>query len=421
LAEHKEVISFDEYRLEILPESLAHRKRLRLFRGGEKVVVGESSLHVLEQLLSYAPNTPIREADLAEDVWGKESFIDNVETHISRLRAGFGDNARNPRFIKTIRGTGYQFLLNYTREQQPISATAERERPDDIRKAFVDFFGVSTEEQNGVIILQSDQLDEQLKDSGHRHRIGHPSSRFYKARTCVNTWDTYGALAIQDAFRRQGRRTPRLVLCDHRIRETSHLSAPFKISMGLGFTDETTKTIENESCGSWLSISKTSGDAVSFTKKLLPAKSKTRLSWAADGKADFCRLLPAKWSKTYVDAWLRMLPPINGPEVRDYAMIFRHTRLKPQRQVLFVVAGFTERGTGIAGQYLADHWKELWETHVKGQGDHGSLGDFLVIIEGPSDPESIHDWSEDKAFRITPQKLLDKRIRCERADRMRAG
>src|SRR5580692_5356020 len=110
--------------------------------------------------------------------------------------------------------------------------------------------------------------------------------------------------------------------------------------MGLGFTDETTKTIENESCGSWLSISKSSGDAVSFTKKLLPAKSKTRLSWAADHKSGFWRLLPAKWSKTYVDSWLRMLPPIKGPEVRDYAMIFRHTRLKPQRQVLFVVAGF---------------------------------------------------------------------------------
>lgn len=205
MAEHfKEVISFEEYRLEILPDSIAHRRRLQLFRGGEKLLVQESSLHVMEQLLSYPANTPIREADLAEDVWGKESFIDNVETHISRLRAALLDTRRNSRIIKTIHRTGYQFLLDYTREQQPISASAELERPDDIRKAFVEFFGISTEEQNGVIILQSDQLDEQLKDSGHRHRIGHPSSRFYKARTCINTWDTYGALAIQDAFRRQG-------------------------------------------------------------------------------------------------------------------------------------------------------------------------------------------------------------------------
>jgi len=185
--------------------------------------------------------------------------------------------------------------------------------------------------------------------------------------------------------------------------------------MGLGFNDETTKTIQNQTCGPWMRISKTPGDAVSFEVRLLPSSDNTRLKWEPDSeKAGFFRLLPIDWDETYVDRWCRMLPPINGPEVQDYAMIFRHTRVKPQRQVLFVVAGFTERSTAIASHYLAEHWKQLWKTHVKNRTGGGSFGDFLIIIEGPSDLEKSYDWSEDETLQVTPEKLNTKQLSWRR-------
>jgi DNA-binding response OmpR family regulator len=39
-----------------------------------------------------------------------ESFDRSIDVHISRLRHKLGDDARHPRRIRTIRGTGYQYL-----------------------------------------------------------------------------------------------------------------------------------------------------------------------------------------------------------------------------------------------------------------------------------------------------------------------
>ncbi len=40
----------------------------------------------------------------------EEAFDRSVDVHISRLRQKLGEDARRPRFIKTVRGAGYQFL-----------------------------------------------------------------------------------------------------------------------------------------------------------------------------------------------------------------------------------------------------------------------------------------------------------------------
>lgn len=417
-------IRFDGYHLEIWSNPPAGTKRVRLSRNETDLDIPERSLDVMEQLFSKPRGQVIERNDIFRRVWGNHREgvnPNNIDTHIRVLRRALGDDARKPEFIQAASRHGYRFLREFTRTQRPapVEATGTLDSPEDLRRAFAEFFGVSGEEQGGVIILQSDHLDDALKDKDRRQPFAQASSRFYKARTCVNKWDTYGAAAIQNAFQRQGMRVPSLVLSDHHGRETGHLADPFRISMGLGFTDETTKTIQNQICGRWMRISKSSGDAVSFHKGLLPSRKEARVKWDSDpGHEGFRRLLPCDWDDGYVNKWLRMLPPHNEEEVRDYAMIFRHTRREPHHQVLFVVAGFTERGTGIAGQYLADQWKKLWETHVQGQTHHGSLGDFLVIIEGPSDITSIDDWSEDKTLRVTPLMLSEKGIRCEWADRL---
>jgi hypothetical protein len=288
-------------------------------------------------------------------------------------------------------------------------------------RAFREFFGegISADQCAGVIIVQSDRMDELLKDESSRHEITERRSRLYKARTWACAWDIFGATVIQQEFQKHGLMAPRLFLTDHHVRDGRHHYASFKISMGLGFTDETIRAIESKACGPWMHISKTFGDALSLHKSLLTEQPISRLQTADDEqRPDFRLLFPADWDSNYVHLWFRMQPPINGPEVRDYAIILRHTRLNPQRQVLFVVAGFTERSTAVAARYLVDNWATLWKNHVRGFADTGTRGDFLIIIEGPSDPQLLREWSEVEGFRVTPDKLKSKGISCEWASRI---
>jgi DNA-binding response OmpR family regulator len=41
----------------------------------------------------------------------EEAFDRSVDVHISHLRGKLGDDSRNPRIIKTIRGVGYMLAL----------------------------------------------------------------------------------------------------------------------------------------------------------------------------------------------------------------------------------------------------------------------------------------------------------------------
>ncbi len=54
---------------------------------------------------------------------------------------------------------------------------------------------------------------------------------------------------------------------------------------------------------------------------------------------------------------------------------------------------------------MAEKWPKLWEDHVRGSAFSGSLGDFLILIEGPSDPDRLDEWSEVKEFEWSPEKL----------------
>jgi hypothetical protein len=51
--------------------------------------------------------------ELQEQLWGAHSLVDpelGLNTAIKKLRAAFGDQADNPRFIETIPRRGYRFL-----------------------------------------------------------------------------------------------------------------------------------------------------------------------------------------------------------------------------------------------------------------------------------------------------------------------
>lgn len=277
-------------------------------------------------------------------------------------------------------------------------------------RAFDAFFGdgASQPGRQGVVILQAAQIDvlaETVLPGFRKSMSSAQQNRFFKARTWINRWDAEGAKAIRETFQRLGYNPPELRHTD--LNETVQIGpeVPFEISMGLGFTDETTRTVEHV-CKPWMRISKTElGDAIELKNQLVPDRAE-HFDKIVDG--EFTRLLPKNWQ---LDAWLQ-----KPEEVRDYAIILRHTRRQGNyRQVLFLVAGFTERGTAAAGQYLAANWHELWSKHVKGSTNRSGLGDFLVVIEGPSGTNDISKWAPDpNLLPITPYNLFEPyRIPCE--------
>jgi hypothetical protein len=347
---------------------------------------------------------------------------------------------------------------------QPARTDAEQPSSEETPRAFEEFFGdgASTQDPQGLIILQSDRIDDVVTNlvpdllnaaasvlgnpKGRESRLAlteetarallnetfKPTTRFYKARSWINRWDTFGALAVQGAFLKHNIKAPKIVLSEHLSPDRIAPSAPFEISMGLGFSDRT--DLATEDSGQWLYISRKRypGDSVALHKKLLQrvtARRKIRFVRAADDRPQFVRLLPSGWDdKEALGRWLLALRNPNQISVRDYAMIFRHTRwgANERRHVHFVLAGFTERGTAAAGWYLAQKWPNFWRTHVENKVNKGSGGgDFVLLIEGPSRPDALtedqfSEWQEDPAFpAITPEVLRKAKIECEWASRLR--
>jgi hypothetical protein len=305
-----------------------------------------------------------------------------------------------------------------------------------IRKVFDEFFGegASSAGRKGVIILQSDQIDKILSDLApdlSNQLASNPSHRLYKARSWINRFDADGARAIREEFQDKGFNVPDMVPIkrdpsfDQDLR-ARYSKAPFEIAMGLGHCLETFNEIE-ATCGKWMHIRRQTiwGDAVSLESTLLPlAASRFLRPFPVDEEDNNFRLL-VPWSgqrspgdKEGFDLkyWL------NNPQgARDYAIILRHTQPEQQgnKQVLFVCAGFTEIGTAAAGHYLATKWEKIWEERCNILGyDRRGKGDFLLVIEGPSTIAQMKEWTKDRNFFITPEKLYSAGIDCIWANRL---
>lgn len=78
-------------------------------------VRAELTAREFDLLLYLAKNrsTTVTRGMLLRDVWGYASEDDpsrTVDSHIKTLRIKLGDTAGTPRFIKTVRGTGYRLI-----------------------------------------------------------------------------------------------------------------------------------------------------------------------------------------------------------------------------------------------------------------------------------------------------------------------
>jgi len=83
----------------------AHEVRV----GGAPIELSKTEFDILDAL-SEQPKVSLSRQQLLERVWGPSWFGDDhvIDVHISNLRQKLGDDPRQPRYLRTIRGFGYR-------------------------------------------------------------------------------------------------------------------------------------------------------------------------------------------------------------------------------------------------------------------------------------------------------------------------
>lgn len=96
-----------------------------LTRDGESVRMTGKAFQLLELLLAARPN-PVEKTDLFARLW-PDTFVSeaNLASLIKEIRAAIGDDARNPRFVRTVHRFGYAF-------SGPVTEAVERNAIDSI-------------------------------------------------------------------------------------------------------------------------------------------------------------------------------------------------------------------------------------------------------------------------------------------------
>lgn len=100
-AENPRFILFDRWRLDTLAHEL-------IDENGESTALSGADFALLQLFLSH-PNQVLDRDTISDVTRGRESMpLDRVvDVAVSRLRQRLGDQGRNPRLIKTVRGAGY--------------------------------------------------------------------------------------------------------------------------------------------------------------------------------------------------------------------------------------------------------------------------------------------------------------------------
>lgn len=85
-------------------------ERRQLVRGGKEAHLSGKAFALLELLLQRRPNA-VKHAEIIRHLW-PDTFVSpsNLATLVQEIRNALGDDARRPRFVKTIFAYGYAFI-----------------------------------------------------------------------------------------------------------------------------------------------------------------------------------------------------------------------------------------------------------------------------------------------------------------------
>lgn len=84
----------------------------QILRDGELLPLTPTEFELFK-LLAGSPLKTFTRQEIVEKVWGSADFADTrtVDVHIRNLRRKIGDDPSRPKYIETVRGIGYRFML----------------------------------------------------------------------------------------------------------------------------------------------------------------------------------------------------------------------------------------------------------------------------------------------------------------------
>jgi DNA-binding winged helix-turn-helix (wHTH) protein len=98
----------------------------QLLRAAKEIHLGPKAFELLEALLRNRPRV-LAKAQLQRDIWPRTFVSESSLTSVvTELRAALGDDARRPRFIRTVYGSGYAFCGEATEGADPVSLATPR-------------------------------------------------------------------------------------------------------------------------------------------------------------------------------------------------------------------------------------------------------------------------------------------------------
>lgn len=84
---------------------------MRLLKNGVEVALSSKESFLMKYFLTNQ-NKVLTKEQIYRNIWGDNVVDDNtIMVHIRRLRTKIEDDPNTPRFLRTIRGVGYQFVV----------------------------------------------------------------------------------------------------------------------------------------------------------------------------------------------------------------------------------------------------------------------------------------------------------------------
>ena len=127
----------------------------QLWRGGEEVHLSPKALELLKLLIERRPKA-VPKADIHERLWpGTFVSESNLPTLVTEVREALGEDARQPRLIRTVHGFGYAFQGDVQQSDEPAKDTRGWLVGETDRLALFEGENILGREGPDVVILKS--------------------------------------------------------------------------------------------------------------------------------------------------------------------------------------------------------------------------------------------------------------------------
>jgi len=98
--------------------------RRQVLRGTDAVLLEPMAYELLSLLVTRRPRA-LSKAQIRDVLWPRTSVADSaLASLVADLRSALGDDARRPRFIRTLHGFGYAFCGSVEDQRSPVSRSS---------------------------------------------------------------------------------------------------------------------------------------------------------------------------------------------------------------------------------------------------------------------------------------------------------